>query len=1246
MALDAGSVYATLGGKFSAGGFAEFDAAMKHGVSTATAFEKKHADVFSRVGSSALRMGKTVASVAGVTGLATLVTGFAGVIGKAAQFQKQMSSLGAVVDKDVVGSMSRLRAQAIAAGAATRFSALQAAQAQTELATGGLKTSQILGGGLKAALALAAAGELNLADAASITVNAINNFGLKGKDAVHIADALATAANTTSANVGDLGTSLNEAGGVAKQAGQTLDGTVATIEALSKVGQKGANAGGSLKSALLAILTPSKQQTNELKKLHFEVNGLGQGFTDANGKMLPFSDIAGQLQDKLGKLGPAARAAALGIIFGNYGVSTGNALYKAGAKGIDDYIKGLDKQGSAAKTAAEKQDNLAGKVENLKGSIETAAIAGGTLFLPLLERLATKAQDFVNGLVKDGSIQRWGNDLATAAAKGTHALEADWPEIKATATPVLKSIVDVVESIGPAAQAAFGTIAHVIAGAAPFISTVAHGVGDIADALGGSGIAAGAATFLVLSRTLPIIASAAAAIAESGVGGALSEVAMSTPALALLGAGVAAGVFALASNFKTLSDNANDAAAAIKNYQSAADASQNADLAAQQAGLDLQSARAQARAAANARLHAQSTLKTDTSSGESRDSPKRIADEEALATAMDTEAQAALNVQKAELRVKEARDAQTVASKKQQDASEKITQTLNDYGNAADAAALRTLGIGRGSEIAGGKFLNAGQRANAYADYLDHIVASNKNLDASQKTALTSLASVVRQMGHKPEPWQLKIITTDIEKGRTSVQQIQDDLDKAGEAREQPRVDVQGADESTQKIDAVKQAEDNLQDKTITITTILAQMASHEQSEHGQPPPKPKATGGKTSGAELAMIGEDGPEYVVPVGSKYRGRGIALLMAAAKDLGVAFHAKGAGPGSTSGSADPAAIQRAVDAAKTKYEHEKGLRDAAISKLRQAEAESASTKDEKTRRAKDISAAQSALAKAPSQKRLNQLLGALHQDEANLKAIQKYEQDRTNQSTQATTAQANMDLDEKKGDQAKFEKDRTAGLKQLNAEIASTQSALRKAQGQRKIDLQARLAQLQNEALDLKNRVYSPSAAALDLDAILDQDPNDPRRQLSLDQASGDVAGQKRDLAEELADYTAALAKEQAGPNRRDWVIGLADAISGVRSQISGLDTTSADSGPTQDQQAILDQQTARTTAAQAAADANAALIKTLLSSGDLGLAGAPGPNIIIQTLHPGDPATLAAVGDAALAGFGQQYANPAKSLAF
>lgn len=303
-------------------------------------------------------------------GIGTALLGVAAVAVKSAMtFDKEMSAVGAVSEASGK-QLDMLRTAALAAGKATVFSATQAAQAEEELAKAGMSTNDILRGGLIGAMGLASAGGIGLAEAATTTATALNIFGLSGDKAGHAADLLAAAANKSATDVHELSYALSQGGLVAKQANLSLDDTVGVLAAFASQGLRGSDAGTSLKTMFLQLEGPSKIAAGAMKEY-------GLNVYDAQGKMMAVTAIAQQLQDKFGGLSEAERNAAFAQIFGNDAVRAANVLYTQGAKGIQGWIDKVNDQGAAADSAAKRMDNLAGDVENLKGTLETLFITSG-----------------------------------------------------------------------------------------------------------------------------------------------------------------------------------------------------------------------------------------------------------------------------------------------------------------------------------------------------------------------------------------------------------------------------------------------------------------------------------------------------------------------------------------------------------------------------------------------------------------------------------------------------------------------------------------------------------------------------------------------------------------------------------------------------------------------------------------------------------------------------------------------------
>lgn len=319
----------------------------------------------------AARAGKLDAVATQVTHLGLGLAGLAtGVVAMAAQFDKQMSSVAAATHASTA-ELDQLRQAAIAAGKDTQYSATEAAKGIEELSKAGVSTSDVLGGGLKGALNLAAAGELDVGEAAETAASAMTQFGLKGSQVPHIADLLAAGAGKAQGSVHDMALALNQSGLVASQMGLSVEDTTGALAAFASAGLLGSDAGTSFKQMLLSLANPTKQATDTMQEL-------GISAYDAQGKFVGVTDLAQQLQDRLGKLTQQQRNQALATIFGSDAIRAAAILYKDGAQGVQDWISKVNDSGYAAETAAKKTDNLAGDLERLKGSLETMAIQSGS----------------------------------------------------------------------------------------------------------------------------------------------------------------------------------------------------------------------------------------------------------------------------------------------------------------------------------------------------------------------------------------------------------------------------------------------------------------------------------------------------------------------------------------------------------------------------------------------------------------------------------------------------------------------------------------------------------------------------------------------------------------------------------------------------------------------------------------------------------------------------------------------------
>ena len=107
------------------------------------------------------------------------------------------------------------------------------------MAKAGVSTKDILGGGLKGALSLAAAGSLDVAEAAEISASALTQFKLSGDKIPHLADLLAAGAGKAQGSVQDLGAALNQSGLVAASTGLSIEETTGVLAAFASAGVDG-----------------------------------------------------------------------------------------------------------------------------------------------------------------------------------------------------------------------------------------------------------------------------------------------------------------------------------------------------------------------------------------------------------------------------------------------------------------------------------------------------------------------------------------------------------------------------------------------------------------------------------------------------------------------------------------------------------------------------------------------------------------------------------------------------------------------------------------------------------------------------------------------------------------------------------------------------------------------------------------------------------------------------------------------
>lgn len=331
-------------------------------------------------------------------------------LGKAAiqvgmDFDSGMSQVKAVAGASS-SDFKAMREQAIRLGADTTKSAKEVSEGQLDLAKSGMSAKQAMAAIPGAISASQASGE-KMSVAVGVMTSALNGFQLKASQSAHVADVLAMAANESKADINDMGYAFKYAATPAKALGVSLESTSAAIMIMTNAGLAGEQAGTSLRQAFISLSKPTDDATKQIDKL-------GVKITNSKGNMRPFADIMDDLRKKTDGMGNAQKMAALSTIFGTEAASGMLAIIDSAPGTMQKFTKSLEESDGASKKASDTMtNNLAGSVENLKGTFESIAINVSDVLTPTVRKgvdtLADLGDEFNNLSPSAKSMIVWGS---------------------------------------------------------------------------------------------------------------------------------------------------------------------------------------------------------------------------------------------------------------------------------------------------------------------------------------------------------------------------------------------------------------------------------------------------------------------------------------------------------------------------------------------------------------------------------------------------------------------------------------------------------------------------------------------------------------------------------------------------------------------------------------------------------------------------------------------------------------------
>lgn len=338
--------------------------------------------VFSRI------KGSTIALLAGTVSAGAALRS---VLSTGMDFTSSLNTMQAV-SQATAGQMREVSAAARELANDTSLpatSASDAAAAMVELAKGGFSVQQSMTAA-RGTLQLAAAAQIDAATAATIQSQALQAFGQQASFAGTAADILANAANQSSAEITDIALALQAGGAVANNFGISMNDTAAAIAVFANSGIQGSDAGTLLKSALLAIASPSKQAS-------IAMDELGLSLYDAQGKFVGLEAMFGQLSTASKRMTDEQYQSATSIAFGADAARLAGIAASTGAEGFADMAEKMGLQGAAAEVAAAQTAGLPGAWERVKNAVESASLSA----YDAIQGPLTAAANGASGLIGD-----------------------------------------------------------------------------------------------------------------------------------------------------------------------------------------------------------------------------------------------------------------------------------------------------------------------------------------------------------------------------------------------------------------------------------------------------------------------------------------------------------------------------------------------------------------------------------------------------------------------------------------------------------------------------------------------------------------------------------------------------------------------------------------------------------------------------------------------------------------------------
>lgn len=371
------------------------------------------------------------------------------VYGEYEDAMKQVQATMGLAGEEGEEAFNKLSQAAKDAGASTRFSASESAEALNYLALAGYDTEQAIGA-LPGVLTLAAAGDMDLARASDLVTDSMAALGLEIADMDMYMDKMAKTSQKSNTDVQQLGEGILVAGATMKNAGQDLDTLNVMLGVLANRGIKGAEGGTKLRNIIMSLTSPTSAAAKELE-------GLGISVTDSSGNIRDMNDIFTDLNKELDGLSEADKMNALSNIFNKQDLAGVNALLSGTGDEMNNLYKELENADGAAQQMSDTMESgLAGSVRSLKSAYEGLQIVIGEQFAEMAQgavgdvtELVRDITEILNDGFQEGDITAIGERISSFLIQGINRITEYIPGAIDMIATMLTELVNVLVELLP-----------------------------------------------------------------------------------------------------------------------------------------------------------------------------------------------------------------------------------------------------------------------------------------------------------------------------------------------------------------------------------------------------------------------------------------------------------------------------------------------------------------------------------------------------------------------------------------------------------------------------------------------------------------------------------------------------------------------------------------------------------------------------------------------------------------------------